>query len=193
MHHGKYEKRRRNPIGFILLAFLAVLSMGVGGTVAYLSASRSLENSFQVSPNPTVVVNDNYSISVTADYSVYVRASVVVTWQDENNHILGQVPEEGKDYSIVWNWGSDNAANTEDDPWFQGDGGFWYCKTPITSEATPTLISSFSNLTQKDGYTLCVEVLAQAIQAIGTTDRDDIKAVVDAWNVDPRASGNNGN
>ena len=120
-------------------------------------------------------------------YAVYVRAAIVVNWEqngDENkNHFHATAPVAGTDYTISLNTGAD-------DPWFLGTDGFYYHKAMVSSGATSNLIETCKVVSGKapDGYHLDVKIIAQTIQALGTTDAVDANgnptpAVEDAWKV----------
>ncbi len=182
---GKYQqkRRRRIPLASWLLIALAVFSLSTGAVVAYLStATGQLTNTFvadqAVNPSISESFDNSTKSNVSVDvgnpgYAVYVRAAVVVTWKNGAN-VLGELPVVGTDYSIAY-----NTTN-----WFQDSDGFWYCEAPVNSGgSTPVLIYSCSPSVKApaDGYALNVEILAQTIQALGTTDEDDTPAVETAW------------
>ena len=189
-YRGKFSHgKRRFPIISWMMILLAVLSLSTGAVTAYLSWSTStpVENKFEMEEtlDPSIQetfsnqVKSNVKVSVgNTDYSVYVRASIVVNWKYDHGNVSGQYPVEGKDYKL--------SLNTND--WFEKDG-FYYCKTPVNSgEMTPVLINTCKQVgTAPDGYFLSVEIIAQTIQALGTTDVVDgtgnVPAVTDAWGV----------
>lgn len=191
---GKFGKKRRIPLVSWVMILAAVLSLLVGGVVAYLSTSTgAVINIFtadestdpqvmeefdeSVKQNVYVNVGDNSSGGEDKGYAVYVRAAVVVTWKDKKDgNVLGTIPAAGTDYTINY--------NTTD--WFQGADGFWYHKTAVASAGdTAVLIESCTAVEEKtpEGYGLNVEIIAQTIQAIGTTDAGETPAVTDAWGV----------
>ena len=194
---GKYLSKAAKggmSVGALVLILVAVLSLTIGGVVAYLSTSTgAVINTFEAdeSTDPAVVETfaDDKKTDVKVDvgdpgYAVYVRAAVVVTWKAENGDVLGVAPVAGTDYTIDYN----------EDKWFQGSDGFWYHKAMVNSDkATETLIDSCTPFDGKtpEGYGLNVEIIAQTIQALGTTDEsddgddtnDNIPAVEDAWKV----------
>ena len=182
MRRGKYQKayRRISPATWIIL-ILALLSLSFGGVRAYLSISGgSVTNTFDTDNNPVISVLDDYTVTVTADYAVYLRAAVVPNWKSTtNNNLLAAIPAKGTDYTVGKDWVFHN--------------GFYYYTQPVT-KAQPTttaIVTSIANT--KEGYTLTMDVAVQAIQAIGTTDTGDMKAVLNAWGVDPSTLATNGN
>lgn len=169
----------------VLALLTAVLLIATAGAVyAYLSANAGTGVSNSMEPagatDPTI---SSYVVDVgTPGYAVYVRAFVVVTWQDSDGNIYGQMPVEGTDYSIEWNVGGN---------WFQNSDGFYYFRNPVaydgtneSSRYTDPLIESITEQVTCPGYTLKVEIISQTIQAVGYTDGSpSIPAVQDAWGV----------
>ena len=182
MRRGKYLKkcRRTSPAAWIILV-LVLLSLSFGGARAYLSISGdSVTNSFVIDNNPGISVGSDYRVTVTAEYAVYLRAAVVPSWKSNStNNILAAIPSERTDYTV----GND---------WVYSGGYYYYTQAVTKNQPTTTPIVTSSTGT-REGYTLTMDVAVQAIQAIGTTDDGNIKAVVDAWGVDPSTLGNNRN
>ena len=194
------KRKRRLPLVSVVLIAAAMLSMVTGGALAYLSHSTEpVINTFTAdSPiNPSIVeafnqvtktdVKVSAADPVEADaeqkYAVYVRAAIVATWRkqgESDETVYGQKPVLGTDYTLI--------LNTDD--WFEKDG-FYYYKKMVESDPeqedilpqTTELIESCLPTAKKDGYVLNVEIMAQTIQALGTTDSGDIPAVTDAWGV----------
>lgn len=185
---GKYSKKRRIPLLSWLLIVILVIILPVGGVAAYLSAQTdAVTNTFTpetaVRPSIAETMTNNEKTNVSVDvgdpgYAVYVRAAVVITWKDAHGNVLGKAPQDNA-YDIEYN----------DSEWFEHDG-FWYCKSMVTSGESPVLIKRCNPLAghTPEGYGLNVEIVAQTIQALGTTDVDEshpkeIPAVQDAWGV----------
>lgn len=185
-YSGKYSGSRRTrkmPVLSWILILLAVASLSTGAVVAYLStASGDVENTFTAADPVTPTVTESFANNVKTavavnvgdpGYSVYVRAAVVVTWKNGNN-VLGIMPAAGTDYTISYN-------STD---WF-AHGGYWYYKYPVPSGKTKELINSCEpkRAAPAPDYVLNVEIIAQSIQSLGTTDAGDIPAVQNAWGV----------
>lgn len=165
--HFQKREHRLTPWAAVALALMLVLS--VGGTVAYLStATGSVINTFTPTPVECSIVEPNWQngkitkngvfIQNTGKADAHIRATIVVTWQDAAGNVYGQVPVkgEGKDYVLEIN----------DTGWEKGSDGYWYCIAAGSPDTqTAVLIDSCTALTSLDGYTLNVEILAQAIQA----------------------------
>lgn len=196
--NGKFQKKRRIPlISWILLA-VVILSLSAGSVVAWLSIpGGQVENSFTPDDNlnPTITetfkenddkLKQNVVVRVgDTGYAVYVRAAIVVNWKNaEDGNVLGQTPVLDGDYTLTLN----------ETDWFYKDG-FYYHKAMVnTGGTTANLITSCqlkegitppvdTTVTPNVKYDLNVEIIAQTIQALGTTDTGDTPAVTDAWGV----------
>jgi len=189
---GKFRaKRRRMPLASWLLILAALLSLSTGAVVAYLSATTgNVENKFVAAESQNPEIQESMSsdgltksdVAVKANdpgYAVYVRAAVLVNWKKgENGDVWGVAPVEGTDYSL----------KLGDSGWFE-HGGFYYYSQMVPDgtgkDVTSELIEAVTVLgpAPEDRYTLNVEIIAQTIQAIGTTDAGETPAVTDAWGV----------
>ena len=177
MYKGKHSKKikyRLTP--WAIFALVLLLTLSVGGTVAYLSTtSGTVTNTFTPAPVKCEVFEPTWSdgsmekkdVSIinTGEADAFIRAAIVITWQDEAGNVYGQVPVSGTDYELDLN----------ETAWTQIDN-YWYCTSAASGATqTPVLIESCKTLKSLDGYTLSVEILAQAIQA------EPAQAVADAW------------
>lgn len=192
MYEGAYaqkrkpvrRRRRRTQRPTLLLAAL-VLIFGalVGSTVAFLVAeSQTVTNQFKPTEVKTTVVENfdgevknNVKVQNTGEIPAYIRAAVVVTWQNDAGQVYAQTPVEGTDYTLDWYTSG----------WFKKDG-FYYHKSAVPpSDTTAVLFTNCEPVEGKapDGYHLCVEILASGIQSQPTT------AVEAAWGVTVNAWG----
>lgn len=192
--NGK-NKRRAAVVLIALLLFATAVPASI---FAYLKLSGyNVKNSFNSDSSETPSVNEKFENNVkenvrvnvgATDYSVYVRAAVVVTWKNDSGNIYSLHPVNGMDYEIEYALSQDG--------WFRGDDGFYYYRTPVQSGGTTTeLIKKCTQLSNSpNGYFLDVQIIAQTVQSAGTTDGDsdgkEIPAVVDAWGVEIDGSGN---
>jgi hypothetical protein len=134
-----------------------------------------------------------------------------LVWDDEGEPVVDRTnvhanrPVEGRDYVIEYaNTYSGAADGLTSDKWTKGSDGFFYYSSPVLKKAVdsgdngtaitvratlPLIASCHLNVENRDaveqpeGYVLNVEIVAQTIQAIGSTDADNVLAVVDAWGV----------
>lgn len=181
MYRGKRIKKfthMSKRTALLVLSLVMILSVSVGGTLAYLIAQTGdVTNVFQPGEVTTTTPEDfdkqtkeNVRISTAgSNIDTYVRAQIVVNWiEADNETVSGQKPVEDVDYTISIN-GTD---------WMQGDDGFWYCKEVVKAgEETPVLINSCApvpNMGPLGGH-LQVTILSQAVQASD-------KAIEEAWN-----------
>ena len=82
---------------------------------------------------------------------------------------MGKQPAEGIDYEIIF---------AEDTGWISGTDGYWYHAAAVgSSDPTGVLIRECTQITEKTGCQLVVEILASAVQS------EPPEAVADAWGV----------
>ena len=186
------KKQKQTPsaarVGLLTVALVLLLLLFVGGVWACLKWSGAVENRFTAADETNPTIHEIFDsaekkdVSVTVGqtgYSVYVRATITVTWMNKEGKTLALVPEKDFDYSIE--------LNLNDSGWFyNSEDGFYYYKSPVESGgSTGILITSCKPLASAplEGYTLDVKIAAQTIQSAGTTDESNVPAVTDAWKV----------
>ena len=159
----------------LALALALVLTVSAGGTLAWLFTSTDpVENTFSPAEMGIVVcetfeknTKTNVYVENTSQADVYIRAAIVVNWQDDNGNVVAE-PVNESDYTMTLGTG-----------WTKNElDGYYYCTTADTKDKTKTsqlIVSCAPNGTPK--YRLSVSVLAQAIQA------EPDAAVKDAWGV----------
>ena len=178
-------KRINKKVILLAVSLVLILSAAIGGTVAYLiDQTGSIMNTFTPA-NVTPHIDEEFNGSVKNDVQItnsgdipaYIRVKVVVTWKDKDDNVYGAAPKADEDYN--WTSGSDK--------WFLKDG-FYYYSEPVAAKGTTEIL--FTDCKLKDGvkapegYSLSVDIHAQAIQAEPTT------AVKSAWGVQVDANGN---
>lgn len=188
-------KKNKKKIAIVLVSVLAACTVAAGSSLAFLFTNTDpVVNAFEPSRVTTSVdekidhsVKNEVKIQNTGDIKAYIRADVVVTWQDakgETGNIYGKTPVEGVDYTMTW-------SGLNDSSWIQGDDGFYY----YTGEVLPGGYTSelFTNCKVMEtaevpeGYELNVEILGSGIQS--TPD----KVVGEAWSNDlVTVTGNSG-
>ena len=178
-------KRINKKVILLAVSLVLILSAAIGGTVAYLiDQTGSITNTFtpaKVTPQVTEDfgnnVKNNVQITNTGDIPAYIRVKVVVTWKDAQGNVYGAAPVLGTDYT----W---QIPGTD---WVKGSDGFYYYTKPVPAdEKTSILLTDCKPVAGKApaGYSLSVDIHAQAIQAEPTT------AVISAWGVTVGADGN---
>lgn len=197
MYQGAYQhkatparrrRRRNHKPTLLLLTLVLILGAMVGTTLAYLFTNTDgLVNTFTPA-NVTVDIDEpgwedggkvknNVTVKNTGDVEAYIRAAVVVTWQDADGNVYPTAPVEVTDYTVSWTM----------DGWVKY-GGFYYYTSPVApSKSTGVLLTDCKvkdGATPPDGYHLSVEILASAIQSQPAT------AVQEAWDVTVDSNGN---
>ena len=170
MYQGKHHKRSRRRSGksiALLVSLLLLITVTVGGTLAFLmDTAGPLHNLFTPSEVTTQVeetingtTKSNVYIKNTGDTDAWIRAAVVVTWQDKDGNVYGQAPVKDTNYT---NWG----LGTD---WMQGYDGFYYYTKPVAAGAS-TATALIAEISPKedppaDGYYLTVEIIGSGIQS----------------------------
>ena len=179
---GAYlRKRKQTKRRTTLLSIFLILSLAVGGTLAYIVArTDNVNNQFEPS-YVTCQVNANnnsFDVTNTGDVDAFIRAAIVVNWMDDQGDVRGISPK-ASDYSLTVN---------DKDWWKDTKTGYYYYKySVVPAGVTEDLIASYglaAGVTAPSGYELCVEVVAEAIQADGDTDNGAVPAYKDAWGID---------
>lgn len=187
MYQGAYQskkppvrrRRRSHKPTLLMMALAIVLGAFVGTTVAYLFTNTdALTNTFNPAKVTTEItedfdknVKDNVKVKNTGDIDAYIRAAVVVTWQDVNGNVHPTAPVAGTDYTVTWTM----------DGWVKS-GNFYYYTKPVAAGASTGILLTDCKPVEgmaPEGYHLSVEILASAIQS------EPASAVVEAWGVDP--------
>lgn len=169
----------------LLISLLLLLTVSVGGTLAYIvTQTTPVKNTFtpaEVTCHITDTMNTSKTektdayVTNTGDVDAYIRVALVFTWRDAEGNIA-PVAVKASDYSL--SLGSN---------WAEVNGYYYYKSAVEAGDKTEDLIESCKlaeNVTAPVGYGLCVEILADAIQADGVAS-DGTKPVVKAWGVDP--------
>lgn len=169
--------RRSSKPFFLLVALAVVLCAMVGTTVAYLVTDTDpITNIFtptkvttEITENFDEKVKNNVKVKNTGDVDAYIRAAVVVTWQNDAGEVYPTAPVEGTDYTVTWTM----------DGWKKIGDYYYYKEVVKPGDSTGVLLTDCKPVEGKapDGYHLSVEILASAIQA-----KPD-SVVLEAWKV----------
>ena len=178
--------RKKHKYTIMLVCLLVTVSIVVGGTIAYLfTESDPVVNTFtpveadnEIHEELNGNIKKNVQIENTGKTDAFIRAKVVVTWQNGDGEVYPVMPASNlvdatnPDYNITY--------NTTD--WIEilPKDGYWYYKTSVAPGAsTKDLIVSATPVKDAPavGYTLHIEILSQAIQSEPAT------AVQEAWGV----------
>lgn len=187
--------QRRSLIAMIVAAALTLA--GVGGVIAWLTASNHVSNAFEVG-KVDVTLNEKdedgnefdpdregdpstEKRAVTAtnngNVPVYVRARVDIYWEDANGNQLWDAPGSD-DYTIEWG-AVINGSTVAGSSWFEADGFYYWNSQVQPGASTGNLIDSFApkvGATSADKKLVC-DIAIQSIQA------DPSRAVEEAWGV----------
>lgn len=158
---------KKSIILMVSLLLIAIVMTGV--TVAFIvDSSDTVVNQFTPTKVTTSVVetlegNVKKSVCIenTGEADAWIRAAVVVTWQNDNGDVYSTVPVEGTDYNMVYDL---------ENGWVEGADGFYYWTKPVSSEdgkcTTGVLIEECSYIKNAPaGYYLSVEILGSGIQS----------------------------
>ena len=179
---SKYLSPKSNKKSItMLVSLILIITIGVGGTLAYLVATTGeVKNTFTPS-QVNISVDETLNGNTKSDVKIsnhndsvksYIRAAIVANWMDEDGNVWAATPVLGIDYTM-----------TTGGNWTLGTDGYYYHKGAVNPDAdTSVLISSASPITEApaDGYYLSIEILAQGIQADGV-DSEGKTPVELAW------------
>ena len=182
MRNRRYSKKAIA----LMVSVVLLVTVAVGATLAYLiDETQQIENEF-IPSQVTVKVDEtftgtsktNVSINNTGDTTAFIRAEVIVTWQNAEGNVYGEAPVEGVDYT----------AFTPADGWVAHTDGFYYWTAPVEpGENTGILIDEIKlkdgATPPADGYYLCVEIVSSGIQFDGSDPKGN-KPIELAWGVD---------
>ena len=186
MNENRNTRRSPKKLLLSILAIILVISASVCVTLAILSeTSGSVTNGFTAA-DVNIVIDEEFTDGDTVKSDVYIknnsttgayiRAAMTVTWQNSDGDTYGAVPVLGKDYTLT----------QTDSGWQSADDGYYYWVSPVPAGGkTGFLIDKCEVIADApaDGYTLHVEIVAQAIQAA------PIDAVQDSWGVTVDSNG----
>lgn len=169
MYQGRYRAqapaqkrpaRRRKLNKYFLVTLSLVLLLGVAGgaTLAYIiDQGGTVTNSF--TPGEVLCsVGDDNKISNDGNVDAYIRAAVVINWENSQGDINGIAPKETTNYTLTLGEGWKKV----------GDYYYYNAVVPFENEDKTTPVVTVEQVGDApDGFTLVVEILAEAIQAEG--------------------------
>ena len=174
-----HRPRRTLKSWMVVLCIILIASLAVaGGTWAFLTAKTDVADNQFEQAYVTCQVNrsdDVFDVTNTGNIHAFIRAAIVTNWMDNEGNVRGLAPTDA-DVSL--------SLNTTD--WVAMDDGYLYYTRPVPpGQNTSDLITALTLIsTAPDGYTLTVEVVAEAIQAEGVADESGLQAALDAWGSD---------
>ena len=172
------SQKRLNRALLLLILIVLALGAAIGTTVAFLIAKPAAVTNQFTYANVSCQVTESFEnnekkdvqIRNTSDIDVYIRATYVVNWLDENGNVAASVPE-GYSYTLTEN---------PDGAWTK-TGDYFYYLTPV-APTDGSLLNCTVTYPEDPAYTLSVKIIATAIQS------EPAAAVQEAWGVSP--SGN---
>lgn len=174
MTEERYERvkryKRTQRIVPILLSIALLLTLAVGGTLAYIvTKSAMVQNQFEPG-TVTCQVNDDGTVANEGNVDAYIRTAVVVNWMDKDGNVYGIKPN----YEVTTNSG-----------WFQIEDFYYYTSAVVPGGTTTTepVKVTVSDKAPSSEYSLSIEIVAEAIQADGYTDVNNVPAYENAWNI----------
>lgn len=172
------RKCRSKKTGTLLFSLVLLLTMMIGGTLAYLTMKTDpIQNVFTPSHVSCFVEEDfdgttksNVNVRNDSDINAYIRVKLVTYRVNAANQHIGGI--------------ADLPTFTLGAGWVKHTDGYYYYTQPVAPGASPAAnLTDSMTLTgvynDADGGKQVVEVMAEAIQSVPTS------AVVSAWNVDP--------
>lgn len=186
-------KNNKRKYTLFLVCLLLTVAIAVSGTIAYIfTTSDPVTNTFvpvlpkiEIPEEMNGTVKENATVKNTGDVDSYLRAKIVVTWQNSNGEVYPEVPILDTHYTMS------NGAN-----WIKVGDYYYYNKVAapgqpaVTKNETTEEIEFGSGVTEADmliikaevkgqapmeGYTLHIEILGQSIQST------PVEAVQEAW------------
>jgi len=171
------------PKSLALIAAIVALALGiVGGTIAYIVATTNPVNNVFTPGYVVPEINESFDGGLKSNVTIrnagntdaFIRAGIVVTMVDASGNVYPGAPVMGE------NGNYQMSLNLSDGGWFVGKDGFYYYSQQVAPGAsTPVLILSCDMLSVPAGYTLKVDVLADAIQSTPETVVGGINGVWD--------------
>lgn len=185
MYKGRrYRRKNKKPI-LLLVSVILVLTVAVGGTLAYLvTQTEDVNNTFIVQQVPIEVTGKETIKNISDEDGdsnsdpgtpAYIRAAIVANWVSFENKTL--------DENVVYSQKPDVYAKLGKD-WVEGTDGYYYYTKVVEAGYETTSLSCSSPVTGRpDGYIFSYEIMAQSIQANGI-DSEGKTPVELAWGVE---------
>lgn len=177
MARGKYARSRKmhKRSLSVILCIALILVIAVGGTIAYIvTKTDSIQNEFETSfiDSEVIVSGNQISVKNIGDVNGFIRAAIVVYWENDRGQIRAVAPSE-TEYTLeidATSWKQDQTTD------------FYYYEAKVApQDQTEPLVTAITiHAPEDDGYELRVEVVAEAIQAEGMGE--GIDTAQEAWN-----------
>ena len=179
MKRKEYKTLRKWRIAPAVLSLALLLFMTVGGTLAFLMMETGPITNVFTPKLTTITVEEKFekdvksmvAIKNISEVPVYIRASLIPMWEDEEGNPVGESASLEDNLNIVW---SSNGK------WAQGPDQFWYYKDKVAAGASTENLIEQATVKTENEYHMNLQIQAQCIQADGV-DEDGRHPVVLAW------------
>jgi hypothetical protein len=156
----------KSRLPLLLVAFCIITCAVASMVYAKYVANQGGDATINITANGTldIVVESESADGSLFEYSItnvstnqpivaYIRAAVVVNWQDSEGN-LWAIPPKASDYTIT-------ASNCT-----LLDGYYYYNGTRAQDQGFPITVRLAAGATPPSGYTLHVQILAESIQSV---------------------------
>ena len=174
MHQDPQEKGRGPAArvyrtAVLLIAVLLLITTAVGSTAAFLVTKTGPVVEDFAYAQVSCQVTDALAVQNTGTAQAYIRASYAVNWRLDGEESIAAAVPEGY---------SDGLVEDPQGVWVDGGDGYFYYPDPVApGDETPSLLTCSPSYPENPGYTLSVEVVAEAIQS------NPAGAAEEAWGV----------
>lgn len=180
----KNNTNKKRKLSVMAVCLLLTVIMAAGATLAYIFTSTSQVVNTFTPPKPDITVKEEFdgnvkkavAVTNTGDVDSFIRAKVVITWQNEAGEVYPLTPVAGEsagtaDYRITW--------NKEGWVYRDADGFYYYTSAVPKGSTTGNLFTDAEPLRAcpDENYKLHIEVISQSVQA------EPITAVQETWGV----------
>lgn len=126
----------KKRLSLLLLVLVVLAGVLVGSTVAFLAANtetivnsfRSVSVSTEIEEEFTGYVKSSVTVKNTGDVNAFLRAAVVVTWQNADGSVYPDAPLPVTDYTVSY---------PTDTGWVKHTDGLYYLPRPSAPAAQP--------------------------------------------------------
>ena len=162
-----FSKRKASKPVLVLVAFVLLLTISIGSTLAYISVkSEKIETVF-VPTDVQCMVQDNLTVKNTGSNNAYIRVAAVPNYMNADGHICAEhgtlsSPAAGEGWVYV--------------------NGYYYYSQILSPDTVTSPVFVFTGNQAEDGCSLRLELFASAIQA------EPADVVIKVWEYSPVGS-----
>ena len=194
-------KNNKRKLSTLTVCLLLTVLLTVGGVIAYIfTLSDAVTNTFNpVLPKIEIpeemkdYVKENATVQNTGEVDSYLRAKIVVTWQNAAEEVYPATPQLGTDYTMKI---GDNWVKVGDFYYYNKiakpgqpavekvDGEIVYGEG-VTAADMLIVKAEVKAKAPAEGYKLHIEILGQGIQSEGVNSTTGETPIQEAWKIDP--------